>query len=99
MANKRVEFHENAAAEYEAALDWYVERSHLAATRFSTELNQAIENISKNPRRWPIYLADTRRFFLRHFPFAVIYRELPLAIQVIAVAHLRRKPGYWKARK
>jgi len=32
---------------------------------------------------------------LRRFPFGVVYRVLAGEIQVVAVAHHRRKPGYW----
>jgi plasmid stabilization system protein ParE len=98
MANKPIEFQEEALAEYEAAFDWYFERSRLAAQKFSTELNQAVASISESPQRWPTNLFNTRRFFLRHFPFAVVYREFPSTIQIVAVAHGHRRPGYWKKR-
>jgi plasmid stabilization system protein ParE len=98
MANKQLEFLGAAAAEYQAALDWYFERSPVAAQKFDDEVVRAIDNIAKNPDRWPAYLVGTRRFFLRHFPFTVIYRELPSIIQIIAIAHGHRRPGYWKAR-
>jgi len=97
MASKRIEFHEDAAAEYEAAFDWYFERSRLAAQKFSDELRQAVENIAKAPQRWAKDLGS-RRFLLRHFPFAIIYRELPSVLQIVAIAHGRRRPGYWKKR-
>ncbi len=77
MASKKIEFHEEAALEYEAALEWYLERSHLAASKF----------------------VDALKFLLQRFPFAIVYRELPAAIQVLAIAHARRKPGYWKQRR
>jgi plasmid stabilization system protein ParE len=56
MANKPIEFQEEALAEYEAAFDWYFERSRLAAQKFSTELNQAVASISESPQRWPTNL-------------------------------------------
>jgi plasmid stabilization system protein ParE len=98
MANKRLEFLGDAAAEYGAALDWYFERSPVAAQKFADEVKRAVESVATSPHRWPIYLLGTRRFFLRHFPFTVIYREQPSSIQIIAVAHGRRRPGYWKSR-
>lgn len=98
MASKPAEFLEAAASEYEAAIDWYFERSPVAADKFSAEVIRAIENIERNPQRWLTYLMGTRRFFLRHFPFTVVYRELPTIIQILAVAHGRRRPGYWKSR-
>lgn len=98
MAGKPVLFHPQAAAECEAAFDWYFERSELAASKFAMELENALEIISEAPGRWPIYLSGSRKFVLQRFPFLVIYRELDPAIEILAVAHGRRRPGYWKKR-
>jgi toxin ParE1/3/4 len=98
MANKEVEFHEPASEEFEAAFDWYLERSASAAARFASELGRAISCIAEAPRRWPAGIHGTRKFVLRRFPFAVVYRELPSIIQVLAIAHGHRRPGYWKDR-
>jgi toxin ParE1/3/4 len=98
MASKKVEFHEEAALESEAAVEWYLERSVLAASKFGDALNRAMEMIVEAPHRWPKGNHGTRRFILQRFPFVIVYRELPAAIQVLAIAHARRKPGYWKQR-
>jgi plasmid stabilization system protein ParE len=98
MASKKVEFHEDAALEYEAALEWYLERSLLAASKFVDAINHVTDMIVEAPHRWPAGSHGTRRFLLQRFPFAIVYRELPAAIQVLAIAHARRKPGYWKQR-
>jgi len=99
MAGKKVEFHEDAALEYEAALEWYLERSLLAASKFVDAMSRGIDMIVEAPHRWSAASHDTRRFLLQRFPFAIVYRELPAAIQVLAIAHVRRKPGYWKQRR
>jgi hypothetical protein len=39
------------------------------------------------PHRWPAGSHGIRRFLLQRFPFAIVYRELPAAIQVLAIAH------------
>jgi len=98
MASKEVEFHEEASLEYEAAFDWYFARSELAASKFTEELSRAIGMIAEAPQRWPDNINGTRRLLLQRFPFAVVYRELPSIIQVLAIAHGRRRPGYWKDR-
>jgi toxin ParE1/3/4 len=54
--------------------------------------------IAEAPHRWPASLHGTRKFLLHRFPFAVYYRELPSAIQVVAVALGHGRPGYWKTR-
>ena len=98
MAVKSVEFHEEASAEYEQAFDWYFAHSELSASKFANDLGHAIGMIAEAPRRWPAGLFGTRKFLLRRFPFVVVYRELSSAIQVLAVAHCHRRPGYWRTR-
>src|SRR5271157_2844424 len=53
MAAKSVEFLEEASAEYEEALDWYLARSESSASKFPSELAQAIGMIAEAPQRWP----------------------------------------------
>ena len=98
MAAKSVEFLEEASAEYEAAFDWYFARSESSASKFASELAQAIAMIAEAPQRWPAGPYGTRKFLLHRFPYAVLYRELPSVIQVLAIAHGHRRPGYWKTR-
>lgn len=98
MASKKVEFHDEANLELGAAFDWYLERSEPAAARFIAEMDEAIAIISQAPKRSPESGFGTRKFLLQRFPFAVFYRELPLSVQVVAVAHGHRRPGYWKNR-
>jgi len=95
---KIVELHEEAASEYGAAFDWYLDRSPDAARRFDAEFERALGEIAHAPQRWASGSHDTRRFLLRKFPFLLIYRERLSDIQVLAVAHTSRRPGYWKER-
>jgi hypothetical protein len=58
----------------------------------------AIRLVAEAPHRWSKYLHGTRRLVLQHFPFSVIYLDDPELATVIAIAHGKRKPGYWKHR-
>ena len=87
-----VEFLPDAADEVAATRKWYAARSTEAANAF------LIEQIRSGPGRWPLHVHETRRYLLHHFPFSVIYKEIGSTIYVIAVAHAKRKPGYWKDR-
>jgi toxin ParE1/3/4 len=91
-------FHEEAGAEYDAAFDWYLERSPQAALNFDAEVNRALVQIIQSPRRWASGSHSTRRFLLKQFPFILVYREQRTGIQIVAVAHTSRKPGYWRQR-
>src|ERR1700690_1054725 len=67
MALKAVGFHPEAA-EAEAAIAWYQQRSTKAAAEFLREIENAIEAIAENPERWPVFgpgscVRDLRRGF------------------------------------
>ena len=99
MAAPSVRLHHDAIAEAKAAYDWYAKRNPTAANAFISELDHAISQIQKCPERWTMHLHGTRRFLLRRFPYAVVYRVAESTIQVVAVTHARRRPGYWKSRQ
>ena len=98
MPYPSVEFHPDAIAEAHHAVQWYLERSELAAAAFVSELDLAVEHIQEAPERWSEYVEGTRRYLFHRFPYFVVYRKLGESIQVLAVAHGRRRPGYWKER-
>jgi len=98
MTARQFLLHPAALEEAESAARWYRERSPLAATRFVEELNQVIDKIVEAPQRWPRGARGTRKVKLPCFPFLVIYREAEGAVLVLAIAHGRRRPGYWKGR-
>ncbi len=95
---REVILHHEAETEILQALDWYAERSALAARAFVHELNGVIVKAARSPNTWPRALRDTRRIVFPHFPFALVFRMSGEAVVVVAVAHQRRRPAYWKNR-
>jgi toxin ParE1/3/4 len=75
-----------------------MERSETAALKFIAELDRVIDLAIESPGRWPSGKHSTRKFVLQRFPFAIIYREKRDVVQVLAIAHGHRRPGYWKER-
>jgi plasmid stabilization system protein ParE len=98
MSPTNLEFHPRAIVEARAARRWYARRSPAVAGRFVTQLDHAMAQIAAAPQQWPAYLQGTRFYRLHRFPYLVVYRELPASVQIIAVAHTRRRPGYWRRR-
>ena len=98
MSHVRVEFDPEAIAEAQEAFHWYAKRSERAAGGFIAELDVAVARISEQPQLFAGYLHGTRRCLFKRYPYAVVFRERADLIQVVAVAHCKRRPGYWKAR-
>ena len=99
MADRpRLEFHPEAIEEARAARRWYEARSPAAADQFVAELDAAIQRILDAPDLHAVYFHGTRRCLLHRFPYLVVYRQTAGTAEVIAVAHGRRKPDYWKRR-
>jgi plasmid stabilization system protein ParE len=98
MTAPRLLFLAAARAELYEAFDWYHARSPRAAARFLAEVDKATLLIRETPTVWPSFEAGTRRYVLSGFPYSIIYRELGDILQVIAVAHHKRRPGYWHSR-
>jgi plasmid stabilization system protein ParE len=95
---KPAQVHPEAEAEADAAFEWYWSRSESAALRFDSELREAFSVLRRSPQMCAPYLRETHRVMLHRFPYFVVFRELPRKIQIIAVAHAKRRPGYWHGR-
>jgi plasmid stabilization system protein ParE len=98
MAVKPLEIHPSDLAELKSALTWYLERNQITAVKFAAEVDRAVSLVIDSPARWPSGEHGTRKFVLRRFPFAIVYREKQSAVQILAIAHGHRHPGYWKGR-
>jgi plasmid stabilization system protein ParE len=96
--SKPYRLHALAWQEIEGADDWYLQRSADASVAFIAAVSEALDRISEAPQRWPKYLHGTRRFVLHRFPFSVVYLDDPDVVNIVAIAHNKRKPGYWKQR-
>src|SRR2546428_5034526 len=98
MAPAAVRFHPAAAQEAESAYDWYAARNPSAAHGFREELRHAVDAVADNPLTWPRHGSRARRYVFPRFPFSLVYRLRGDGVEVIAVAHGRRRPGYWRLR-
>ena len=101
--SSQVRFEDEADAEYRNAGRWYEGRRTGLGLEFFDAVDAAVSPISDLPRtgervrRMPVEL-PVRRLAVKRFPYHVFYLETPSEIRILAVAHDRRKPGYWKNR-
>jgi hypothetical protein len=67
-------------------------------TEFLAEVERTIAAIVSHPKAAPKVKPDIRRRLLKRFPFGILYATTVDEIVVLAVMHLRRRPGYWQDR-
>ena len=96
----KVEIHPEAQAELDAAIVWYEQERKGLGLDLLEEVDRAIGKAMRQPDVWRSYatLANLHRLNVRRFPYCVIYRRQHAMVTVVAVAHQRRKPGYWRSR-
>ena len=94
----RIDFHLDATAELSEAADWYLGQSAKAAQDFAIEIERALTRISQNPERFARVGKNCRTCPVTRFPFQVIFRFNENHIRVIAIAHAKRRPNYWRRR-
>ena len=98
MSSATVRIHPAALREAEAATEWYRRRSIRAAAMFLDEIDRAIERIAGHSEHSPEYPFGTSRVVLQRFPCLVVFRKTTADMEIIAVAHGRRRPVYWRDR-
>jgi hypothetical protein len=98
MARRVVDLHPEAIGEGREARNWYRERSRDVEERFRVALRRAIREIRDAPERWPADEDGLRSCRVYGFPYRLIYWTEGDYSLVVAIAHSKRRPGYWKPR-
>jgi len=80
------------------AAQYYESQTRGLGHEFLGEVQRTVARIIENPRLGQIVREGIRRRLVPKFPFGILYRIDPDEIVIIAVMHLRRRPGYWADR-
>jgi toxin ParE1/3/4 len=94
----KYEFHPDAEEEFIDAAAYYERNVTGLGERFGSEVRHAIERLLEYPELGAPIDAALRRLMLPRFPYFLIYSFTPDLLRVVAVAHTRRRPGYWRSR-
>jgi plasmid stabilization system protein ParE len=98
VAGRAFRFHPAAETELSEAAGWYESHQSGLGNEFVAAVRQKVESLLDAPERWPM-ANGARRAFRGKFPYAIVYRGVAEgAVEIIAVAHLKRRPRYWSAR-
>ena len=91
--------HPGAALEHEEQVAFYEDRRPGLGARYHAATMRAIAKACESSNQFRIVRApDIRRVSLHGFPFAIVFRIVGSEVQVLAIAHRRRKPNYWAPR-
>ncbi len=89
-------FNEKARAEFLAAMRYYEAEQPGLGRRFLREADRCLEHARAFPEAFAKVDDQCRRAPMRRFPYGVIYRRRGERLEVMAVMHLHREPGYWR---
>lgn len=95
---KGVRFVAKAREEFLAEVAYYNENEPGLGERFAKAVEEACARTLVFPQAGSLAASNLRRVLTAGFPFSVVYRAEKDGILVFAVAHHKRKPGYWKSR-
>ena len=95
---KNLRIHEAARREANLAAHWYSERSIESARNLIEELLLGISKAQRFPDRYPLYLHGTRRVIVDRFPYSIVSLDWQDEVFIVAMAHAKRRPGYWNNR-
>ena len=91
-------FRAEAEAEYLNAVRFYEEQRPGLGLVFIAEFERIMVLATRLPTTWK-QIDGIRRIDLRRFPYAVYYHpNVDSTLLVTAIAHHRRRPGYWMIR-
>ena len=97
-----VRFGPEAIAELSDAAHWYEQRRAGLGLAFLSSVDAAVESVMRWPRSGApvagLDVLDVRRVPVSTFPYHVAYLIAGEQIEVLAVAHDRRRPIYWSGR-
>jgi plasmid stabilization system protein ParE len=88
-------FHPLARVEHLEHVAYYESQRGGLGARYLAAFEKAMENICAAPHRYKAVGEGNRKYSLQGFPFDVFYQVTDDRVEVLAVAHHRRRPNYW----
>jgi plasmid stabilization system protein ParE len=93
-----IDYVSGARRDFDESFDWYAKRSTQAAVRFADAVDAALVMIATEPTRFANVDVVHRECPTLKFPFRIVYRVVANRVLVLAIAHAKRRPDYWRNR-
>ena len=87
-----------AQAELLEAIAYYLGVRPELGARFEQAVAAAVRSAVAHPERGAPRTKSTRRWLVKDFPFAIVYRADESGVLIVAIAHQRKRPAYWAGR-
>ena len=95
---KNVTFHEDARAEMAEVAHYYEDRVPGLGHAFADDVERSLKEITENPEAFGQVSNNLRRKLVSRFPYGLIYSVEQDCIKILAIAHHKRRPEYWRYR-
>jgi toxin ParE1/3/4 len=96
---KPIRFHSEAAAEFDDAVDYYDRQRAGLGGEYRTEVEAAFARLRRSPTAYARYRGtEARKCLVNRFPYSIYFVEFDTFIWIAAVAHQKRRQGYWMNR-
>ena len=91
-------FHPSAESEYLSQVAYYEEKRAGLGAYFISDFEGTMSKVMEKSKMYKQVEENIHLVSMKIFPFNLLYQELNDQVQVLAVAHKRRRPNYWKER-
>ena len=89
-----------ASEELTATVQWYERQRPGLGGEFFDAILGTINRVSETPEAGSSFgRLDARRMLVAKFPYQIVYRINADEIRILAFAHLKRRPGFWRHRR
>ena len=95
---RTVAFHPEAEAEFSAAARYYEAQAENLGFDFISSVERTDARLAAFPESGHPFGSRLHRALVPGFPYALVYNLASDHLFIIAVAHLHRRPGYWRER-
>mgnify|MGYP001052185942 CR=1 FL=1 len=95
---KPITFHEQARQELQSAVQYYEDAAPGLGKLFLHSVEQSLDKIVTHPLAFQRVDTAIHHKNLYRFPYRIVYVVESTRLRVLAIAHHKRKPGYWNYR-
>lgn len=95
----RIRISTSARKELVDAIQYHEREREGLGQELAEEIDRAVRLIAERPMVGSDIGKGERKFTIDRFRYNVIYRVEEKTVFVLAIAHHRRKPNYWRKRK